>query len=106
MTVATGDPAIVANPPNPARTIESLRQLGYENYAALCDIVDNPFDAGAQNVYIWVNRVAGDFEIAIADDGSGMPGGPGNILDQALRLGSLTERNEQTDLGKYGMGLV
>lgn len=99
-------PDVVENPPNPARTIESLRQLGYENYAAICDITDNAFDAGARNVWIQVNRVAGDFEIGLADDGTGMPGGHGSILDEALRLGSITDRDERTDLGKYGMGLV
>lgn len=103
---STFGPDVVENPPNPARTIESLRQLGYENYAAVCDIADNAFDAGARNVWITVNRVAGDFEIGLADDGTGMAGGQGNILDQALRLGSDTDRDERTDLGKYGMGLV
>lgn len=91
------------NQPNPARTIESLRQLGYENHSAICDIVDNSFDAGAQRIWISVNRSAGDFIISVVDDGVGMDQG---TLDQALRLGSLTQREEGVDLGKYGMGLV
>lgn len=94
---------IVENQPNPARTVESLRQLGYENYAAICDLVDNSFDAGAQRIWIGVNRNAGDFIISVVDDGSGMDRG---TLDQALRLGSLTQRDEGVDLGKFGMGLV
>ena len=39
----------------------------------------------------------------IGDDGIGMDK---PTLDQAHRLGSLTERNVDTDLGKFGMGLV
>lgn len=39
----------------------------------------------------------------MADDGHGMNEA---ILDQAMRLGSLTSRNTNSDLGKFGMGLV
>lgn len=39
----------------------------------------------------------------IADDGEGMDE---KVLDQALRLGSITEKDEVSDLGKYGMGLT
>src|SRR5439155_3117315 len=91
------------NNPNPARTIESLRSLGYDNYAAVCDIADNSYDSEAQTVWVGVARSGGDFVISVADNGSGMDP---ETLDQALRLGSLTKRDEKVDLGKYGMGLV
>lgn len=91
------------NTPNAGKLMESLRFLGYNNYSAICDIVDNSFDAEASNVWIEIKQKSSETVIEIADDGSGMhlP-----TLDQALRLGSITDRNEASDLGKYGMGLV
>jgi Histidine kinase-, DNA gyrase B-, and HSP90-like ATPase len=91
------------NDPNPARLIESLRHVGYGNYEAIADIVDNCFDAEATSISIKVAQYRGDFHIVIADNGSGMDH---DTLDEALRMGSLTERNITTDLGKFGMGLV
>lgn len=93
----------VPNDPNPARLIGSLRHVGYGNYEAIADIVDNSFDADADLVVIEVSKHRDDFRISIADNGTGMDR---EVLDQALRLGSLTERDLATDLGKFGMGLV
>ncbi|MCJ7598771.1 MAG: ATP-binding protein [Methyloceanibacter sp.] len=75
-----------SNDPNPSRLIESLRHIGYSNYEAIADILDNSFDAEASTVSIELSKVREDFEIAIADDGTGMDH---DTLDQALRLGSL-----------------
>lgn len=91
------------NTPNAARLIDALRSTGYDNFSAIADIVDNSIDADATKVWVDFIPVEGDFRIVIADNGQGMDK---NILDQALRLGSLTERDAETDLGKFGMGLV
>jgi hypothetical protein len=91
------------NDPNPARLIESLRHIGYSNYEAIADLVDNSFDAEASKITIDIAKLRDDFEITITDDGTGMDL---ETLDEALRLGSLTERDPGTDLGKFGMGLV
>ncbi len=91
------------NHPNAAKLMDSLRYLGYNNYSALCDIIDNAFDAEAKNVHVTINQVAGEPLILITDDGTGMDK---KTLDEALKLGSLTDRNAGSDLGKYGMGLV
>lgn len=91
------------NDPNPSRLIESLRHIGYGNYEAIADILDNSFDAEASKISIKITKIGDDFEITIADDGTAMDQ---DTLDQALRLGSLTERDPATDLGKFGMGLV
>jgi len=88
--------------PNPAKLIESLRYLGYDNYHAIPDIVDNCIDAGAKNIKVVVRSYKGEPEIIIADDGCGMDE---EILDQAIRLGSLVEKEAASDLGKFGMGL-
>jgi hypothetical protein len=88
--------------PNPAKLIESLRYLGYDNYHAIPDIVDNSIDAGAKTIKVLVRTRQGEPEIIIADDGVGMDE---EILDQAIRLGSLVEKDAASDLGRFGMGL-
>src|SRR5882724_9531636 len=90
------------NPPNATRTIEALRELGYDSYASVMDLLDNCVDAQASNIEITISEEKGDFQIVIEDDGLGMDE---ETLDEALRLGSDTQR-ETGDLGKFGLGLV
>jgi hypothetical protein len=90
------------NPPNARRTTEALRELGYDSYASVLDLIDNSIDAQAKHVVVAVAESRDDLKITIDDDGSGMDE---EVLDEALRLGSDTER-ESGDLGKYGLGLV
>ncbi|MCK9439527.1 ATP-binding protein [Patescibacteria group bacterium] len=94
---------IKENKPNAAKFINSLRSAGYDNYDAILDIVDNSLDAKATKVYISIKPTVDDFQLTIADNGIGMSE---KVLDEAMRLGSDTERNEDNDLGKFGMGLV
>jgi hypothetical protein len=91
------------NEPNAAKLMDSLRYLGYDNYSAICDLIDNSLDAEAKNIQVSITQASGDVLISIADDGLGMDE---HVLDEALKLGSLTDRNSTSDLGKYGMGLV
>lgn len=88
--------------PNPAKLVQSLRHLGYDNYHAIADLVDNSIDADPENIKIIVRSRKGEPEIIVADDGNGMDE---ETLDQAIRLGSLSEKDPATDLGKFGMGL-
>ena len=90
------------NPPNATRTIEALRELGYDSYSSITDLLDNCMDAQASNIEISVSEEKGDIRITIEDDGVGMDK---DTLDEALRLGSDTQR-EMGDLGKFGLGLV
>lgn len=93
-----------SNLPNAAKVISSMRHLGYNNYAAIKDICDNSSDALALLIRILIEPESkGSYSITIVDNGNGMNF---QILDQALRLGSDTERDEMSDLGKFGMGLV
>jgi len=96
-------PHAVENQPNAAILIKSLRHMGYDNFAAIADIVDNAIDADSRNVIVTVSRDQGDFVIEVLDDGVGM-----DFLtaDEALKLGSDTARDPLADLGRYGMGLV
>jgi len=92
----------IQNHPNAGKLLSSLRNTGYDSYTAVEDIIDNSIDAGARNVNVAINVVDKDVRIIIADDGSGMTE---QILDEALKLGSATQKDEMSDLGKYGMGL-
>jgi hypothetical protein len=91
------------NDPNAGRLVESLRHLGYGNYEALADIVDNSIDAEAQKIFISIQQKSTQYQISVADNGRGMSK---HVLDQAMRLGSMTQRDHNSDLGKFGMGLV
>lgn len=91
------------NDPNPGRLVDSLRYLGYGNYEAIADLVDNSIDADANVINIRIQQREGQFQILIADNGTGMDF---PTLDQAMKLGSLTARDMNSDLGKFGMGLV
>jgi hypothetical protein len=91
------------NKPNARKMIRSMRHLGYSNYAAIKDIIDNSNDANATWIKVYVHSARGDFTITVVDNGDGMDW---DTVDEALRLGSDTERNIVSDLGKFGMGLV
>jgi hypothetical protein len=93
---------VLENPPHARRTMEALRELGYDSYASILDIIDNCIDAHATIVNVEIGEQKGDTVITIDDDGVGMDE---DTLSEALRLGSDTDR-EVGDLGKFGMGLV
>ena len=89
------------NDPNAGRLVDSLRHLGYGNYEALADLVDNSIDADAQIISVSVQSKNNQPQISIADNGKGMSEA---VLDQAMRLGSITQRDLNSDLGKFGIG--
>jgi len=94
---------LTANKPNAAKLFESLRSSGYDNYSAIADIIDNSFEANADNIKFSIGgSKEEDYLITIADNGDGMNE---KTLHQALKLGSMTNQ-ESTSLGKYGMGLI
>lgn len=93
---------LIDNPPNPRRTIEALREMGYDSYSSVLDLIDNSIDAHANEIHVNVLDLNDDIVITIEDNGCGMDE---ETLSEALRLGSETER-ETADLGKFGMGLV
>jgi hypothetical protein len=91
------------NQPNAGKLVDSLRYVGYDNYDAIADIVDNSFDADAHRVDIATQGTGDNLKIVIADNGKGMGE---DLLKEALKLGSLTDRDHAAELGKFGMGLV
>jgi hypothetical protein len=60
------------------RLVNAVANIGYDPEVALCDLMDNSVDAGADKVVVHFERSVGEadtdtiIEYAIADDGSGM----------------------------------
>ena len=95
-------PDSVVLPPQAARTIEGLRDTGYEPSDALEDIIDNSIAAGATEVLVrvWMDP-AGEPLVTVADNGHGMNEAG---LINAMTYGSAARQN-QASLGKFGLGL-
>lgn len=87
--------------PAAARTIKSLRDIGYELPQAVADLVDNSIEAHANEVHIDLCFDGPDSWIRIADNGDGMDT---STITESLRIGSVREY-EENDLGKFGFGL-
>ena len=88
--------------PNPERTMEGLRDTGYNFETAVADLVDNSVAAEATKISIQVTRdYRQSVRLSIADNGSGMNK---EGLIQAMQYGS-PKRSNPASLGKYGLGL-
>lgn len=94
--------------PNP-RLLESLRDMGYDNYQAVLDIIDNSVDAVISSTRkkpkIKINTkfgADGKGRITVIDNGIGMTA---ETLYQALKLGSETSKERNGELGYFGVGL-
>jgi hypothetical protein len=88
--------------PDPERTVEGLRDTGYDFNTALADLVDNSIAAGAENIWITCALdMSSEFVLAVLDDGQGMDR---EGLLNAMRYGS-KRRDNPASLGKFGMGL-
>lgn len=87
--------------PAAARTISSLRDIGYELPQAVADLVDNSVSAGASKVMIDLHFDGTDSWIRVADNGTGMDTA---TLIESLRYGSMRDYDSD-DLGKFGFGL-
>lgn len=87
--------------PSAARTIASLRDVGYDLPRAVADLVDNSIAARATQVDITIRFDGSNSWIRIADNGEGMDAA---TLLEAMRYGS--ERDyDPNDLGRFGFGL-
>lgn len=88
--------------PDPGRTMEGLRDTGYNFETAIADLVDNSIAANADIVDIRINQdFRGNVRVSIADNGDGMD--HAGLID-AMRYGS-PKRSDPASLGKYGLGL-
>ncbi|KMQ76387.1 ATP-binding protein [Marinobacter subterrani] len=88
--------------PDPGRTMEGLRDTGYNFETAVADLVDNSIAAEATKVDIQVARdFRGNIRLLISDNGIGMDK---KGLVQAMQYGS-PRRPDPASLGKFGLGL-
>jgi len=87
--------------PSAARTVESLRDIGYDTLHAVADLVDNSLAAGASQVDVTLHFDGSMSWISVADNGAGMDAA---TLLEAMRYGSQREYASD-DLGKFGFGL-
>ena len=80
----------------------SFRNLGYNNYEALADIIDNCLDPDVDAKNVWVEISKNMDVITISDNGSGMSL---TELNDALQPGSEGRVITNHDLGLFGCGL-
>lgn len=86
------------------RFIESMRDFGLTTLDAVKELVDNSFDANAENIWITVGEDSeGRLYIIVEDDGEGIPS---DKMQEVLSFGGrLPSREGQETTGKYGFGL-
>lgn len=88
--------------PDAARTIEGLRDTGYDFLTAIADVVDNSIAAEATKVSVRVAlAMDGELEVSVSDNGYGMDR---DELLNAMKYGSRV-RETPASLGKFGLGL-
>jgi len=87
--------------PSAARTVGSLRNVGYEAPQAIADLIDNCIAAGASEVDVDIRFEGRMSWIRVADNGTGMTAA---VLTEAMRYGS-ERRYASDDLGRFGFGL-
>jgi hypothetical protein len=56
---------LVDNQPNPHRTIEALREMGYDSHASVLELIDNSIDAQANGIQVKVVEQGADIVISI-----------------------------------------
>jgi len=90
--------------PNPKSTINSYRSFGYNLPTSIADIVDNSISANSKRIDILFNWDGSKSSISILDNGDGMSI---SELITAMTPGSKNpdDLREQSDLGRFGMGL-
>ena len=96
---------IITSIPAAKRTVNALKDMGYDLNSAVADIIDNSISRGeADNIYIKFIKDESNkkFQLYILDDGNGMTS---ETLEQAMKLGSSIEDYKTGDLSKYGMGM-
>jgi hypothetical protein len=87
--------------------IQAIRDAGYRGTgAALSELIDNAFEAGAKNVLIKIAAKPDNrdevWTIAVADDGCGMTT---NVMEAALQFGGSSRFGSRFGTGRFGMGL-
>jgi hypothetical protein len=87
--------------------IQSLRDVGYNHTtSALCEHVDNAYQAGAKEIRIFFRqahkRDGGAIDIAVYDNGKGMSPA---VLRAATAFGGSLNFGNREGIGRFGMGM-
>ena len=87
--------------------VQSLRDVGYNHTtSALCEHVDNAYEAGAAEVRIYFRqagkREGGGLDVAVYDNGKGMAPA---VLESCYRIWRLTDFGNRDGIGRFGMGM-
>jgi hypothetical protein len=87
--------------------IQSLRDVGYNHTtSALCEHVDNAYQAGASEIRIYFRQAAkkdgGATDVAVYDNGKGMAPG---VLKTCMAFGGSLNFGSRTGIGRFGMGM-
>lgn len=87
--------------------IQSLRDVGYNHTtSALCEHVDNAYQAGATEIRIFFRqahkREGGAIDVAVYDNGKGMSPA---VLKAATAFGGSLNFGNREGIGRFGMGM-
>lgn len=92
----------IVNEPAADVLMNSMRSIGYSFQTALSDIIDNSIAACAKNIFINIPIGENKTCLTIFDDGIGMTD---EELLNAMKYGTIKEKYESNDLGRFGLGL-
>ncbi len=87
--------------------IQSLRDVGYNHTtSALCEHVDNAYQAGASEIRIYFRqnkrKEGGAIDVAVYDNGKGMAPA---VLKAATAFGGSLNFGNRDGIGRFGMGM-
>lgn len=88
----------------PHQALESSRDAGFDLSAAVGELFDNSYEAGARNIRMVMPKTSDGSvtDMAVGDDGAGIAP---EILASVLSLGYSSRYNSRSSLGRFGMGL-
>ena len=87
--------------------IQSLRDVGYNHTtSALCEHVDNAYQAGASEIRIYFRQASkrdgSGIDVAVYDNGKGMAPA---VLKTCMAFGGSLNFGSRTGIGRFGMGM-
>ena len=91
--------------PNVVNFTKSFKNIGYNHYSAILDLIDNSISAGASKIWVdYKKNNNNSYNCFINDNGSGMNK---NELIEAMRIASSNPNlaRAENELGKFGLGL-